>query len=140
MEKLNTAFQEKKVSLKLNLGLKSVNIIKMSEEKDDLMSIKVSKFNNTKENWHEFDLQFQVIANSRGNDGFIDGTDTPPNKTMIEIIAEDTGDELKAKKVKLKARTANKKCYRDLIMSTDRILLNIVENATSNKFTKGDLR
>ena len=26
----------------------------MSDDKDDLRSIKVYKFNNTKENWHEF--------------------------------------------------------------------------------------
>ena len=38
----------------------------MDEEKDDLKSIKVYKFNNTKENWHEFALKFRVIADSRG--------------------------------------------------------------------------
>ena len=36
----------------------------MSEEKDDLKSIKVYKFNNTKENWHEFALKFRVIADT----------------------------------------------------------------------------
>ena len=30
----------------------------MSEDKDDLKSIKVYKFNNTKEGWHEFALKF----------------------------------------------------------------------------------
>ena len=35
---------------------------------------------------------------------------------------------------------ANKKGYRDLAMSTEGISLNIVENATSDKFSKGDLR
>ena len=80
MDKLSTAYQEKKASLKLNQGLKSVNIIKMSDEKDDLKSIKVYKFNNTKENWHEFALKFRVIADSRGYDGIIDGTVTPPDK------------------------------------------------------------
>ena len=141
MDKLNTAYQEKKVSSKLNLGLTSVDIIKMSEEKDDLKSIKVYKFNNTKENWHEFALKFRVIADSRGYDSIIDGTDTPPDKKeMIEILAEDKGDELMAKKDKLKNRAANKKGSRDLVMSTDGISLNIVENATSDKLTKGDLR
>ena len=80
MDKLSTAYQEKKASLKLNQGLKSVNIIKMSDEKDDLKSIKVYKFNNTKENWHEFALKFRVIADSRGYDGIIDGTVTPPDE------------------------------------------------------------
>ena len=61
MDKLSTAYQEKKASLKSNQGLRSVNIIKMSDERDDLKSIKVYKFNNTKENWHEFALKFRVM-------------------------------------------------------------------------------
>ena len=74
---MSTAYQEKKPKLKLNQGLKSVNIIKMSDEKDDLRSIKVYKFNNTRENWHTFALKFRVIADSRGYEGIIDGTVTP---------------------------------------------------------------
>ena len=141
MDKLSTAYQEKKESLKLNQGLKIVNIIKMSDEKDDLKSIKVYKFNNTKGNWHEFALKFRVIADSRGYDGIIDGTVTPPDeKEKIEILADNKGDVLKTKKDKLAARAANKKGYRDLVMSTDGISLNIVENATLDKLTKGDLR
>ena len=35
---------------------------------------------------------------------------------------------------------ANKKGYRDLVMSKEGISLNIVENATSDKLSKGDLR
>ena len=35
---------------------------------------------------------------------------------------------------------ANKKGYRDLVMSTEGISLNIVENTTSDKSSKGDLR
>ena len=120
MEKLSTAYQEKKASLKLNQGLKSVNLIKLSDEKDDLRIIKVYKFNNTKENWHEFALKFRVIADSRGYDGIIDWTVTPPDKrTKIEILADDNGDVLKTKKDKLAARAANKKGYSDLVMSTD---------------------
>ena len=113
----------------------------MSEEKDDLKSIKVYKFNNIKENWHEFALKFRVIASSRGYDGIIDGSDTPPDeKEVIEILVDDKGEVLQAKKDKLKTRTANKKGYRDLVMSTEGISLNIVENATSDKLTKGDLK
>ena len=37
-------------------------------------------------------------------------------------------------------RAANKKGYRDVVMSTDGISLNIVENSTSDKLSKGDLR
>ena len=53
---------------------------------------------------------------------------------------DDKGEVLQAKKDKLKTRTANKKGYRDLVMSTEGISLNIVENATSDKLTKGDLK
>ena len=141
MDKLITAYHEKKVRVKLKLGLKSVDIIKMSEEKDDLKSIKVCKCHNTKENWHEFVLKFRFIADSRGYYGIIDGTETPPDeKEVIEILADDKGDVLKAKKDKLTAIGANKKGYRDLVMSTQGISLNILENATSDKLTKGDLK
>ena len=113
----------------------------MSNEKDDLKSIKVYKFNNTKENWHEFALEFRVIADCRGYDSIIDGTVAPPDeKEKIEILADNKGEVLKTKNNKLAARAANKKDYRDLVMSTHGISLSIVENATSNKLTKGDLR
>ena len=113
----------------------------MSEDKDDLKSIKVYKFNNTKENWHEFALKFRVIADTRGYYGIIDGTMVPPDKQVtITVTAEDKGDALKEKKDKLKARAANKMGYRDLVMSTEGISLNIVENAVSDELTKGDLK
>ena len=51
----------------------------MSEENDDLKSIKVYKFSNTKENWHEFALKFRVIAVIRGYYGVIDGSMSPPD-------------------------------------------------------------
>ena len=44
------------------------------------------------------------------------------------------------KREKLEARAANKMGYRDLVMSTVGILLNIVENAVSEELTKGDLK
>ena len=141
MDKLNAVYKKKNLSLKSNLRLKSVHIVKMDEEKYDLKGIKVYKFNNMKENWHEFAPKFRVIADSRGYDGIIDGTETPPDeKEIIEILGDDKGDVLKTKKDKLKARTANKKGYRDLVMSTKGISLNNVENATSDKLTKGDLK
>ena len=88
----------------------------MDEEKDDLKSIKVYKFNNTKESWHEFALQSRVIADSRGYDGIIDGSVSPPDeKETIEITTEDKGDVLKVKKDKLKAKAANKKRYGTLL-------------------------
>ena len=141
MDKSNTAYQEKKVNLKLKIGLKSEDIIKMSKEKDGLRSIKLYKFNNMNENWHEFALKFRVIADSRAYYGIIDGSETPPDeKEVIEILPDDEGDVLKAKKGKLTARAANKKGYRDLLMPTGGISLNIVENATSDKLTKGDFK
>ena len=64
----------------------------------------------------------------------------PPNKQeSITVTTEDKGDALKEKKDKLKARAANKMGYRDLVMSTEGISLNIVENAISDELTKGDL-
>ena len=41
---------------------------------------------------------------------------------------------------KLKARAANKMGYRDLVMSTEGISINIVENTISDELTKGDLK
>ena len=106
-----------------------------------MKSIKVYKFKNTKENWHEFALKFRVIADSRGYYGVIDGTiSAPDEKQTITVTTEDKGDVLKAKKDKLKARAANKLGYRDLVMSTEGISLNIVENAISEELTKGDLK
>ena len=113
----------------------------MSEEKDNLKSIKVYKFNNTKENWHEFALKFIVIADTRGYCGIIDGTMVPPDEQItITVTKEDKGEVLKKKKEKLKNRTANKMGYRDLVMSNEGISLNIVENAVSKELTKGDLK
>ena len=112
----------------------------MSEKRDDLKSIKVYKFNNTKENWHEFALKFRVIADSRGYYGVIDGSMSPPDEQeTIRVITEDKGVVLDAKKAKLKARAASKMGYRDLVMSTEGTL-NIVENAISDELTKGDLK
>ena len=66
---------------------------------------------------------------------------TPPDeKENLEILEKDNADKKKAKKEKLTARMANKRGYRDLVMSTEGISLNIVENATSDKLNKGDLR
>ena len=113
----------------------------MSEEKDDLKSNKVYKFNNTKENWHEFALKFRVIADTRGYYGVIYGKLTPPDEQEeIIVTTEDKGNVLKEKKDKLRARAANKMGYRDLVMSTDGISLNIVENAISDELPKGDLK
>ena len=140
-EKLKTAYQRKKRSLSLNRRVKRVHITSMSDEKDDLKSIKVYKFDNTKENWHEFALKFRVIADTRDYWGIIDGSVVPPDElAIITVTAEDTGEVLKEKKEKLKARKANKMGYRDLVMSTQGISLTIVENAVSEELTKGDMK
>ena len=52
----------------------------MSEEKDGLKSIKVYRFNNTKESWHDFALKFGVIADYRGYSDIIEGIVTPPHE------------------------------------------------------------
>ena len=113
----------------------------MSDEKDDLKSIKVYKFDNTKEKWHEFALKFRVIADTRGYRGIIDGTVIPPDEmAVVTITAEDTGEELEEKKNLLKARKANKVGYRDLVMSTEGISFTIVQNAASEELPSGDLK
>ena len=113
----------------------------MSEEKDDLKSIKVYKFDNTKEKWHEFALKFRVIADTRDYLGIVNGTVVPPDEqAVITITAEDTDAVLKEKKELLKARKANKVGYRDLVMSTDGISSTIVENAVSEELPSGDLK
>ena len=99
VDKLNTAYQRKKQSYNINLRLKSAHIIKMSEEKDDLKSIKDYKFNNIKENFHEFALKFRVIADSKGYYGVIDGSMSPPDKQeTITVTTEDKGGVLKEKR------------------------------------------
>ena len=95
-EKLKTAYQRKKRSLSLNRRLIRVHITSMSEEKDDLKSIKVYKFDNTKENWNEFALKFRVTADTRDYWGIFNGSVVPPDKlASITVTAEDTGGALK---------------------------------------------
>ena len=82
----------------------------MSEEKDGLKSIKVCKFNNMKESWHEFALKFRVIAADRGYDDIIEGIVMPlDEKESLEILDNDDAAVKKAKKEKQLARAANKK-------------------------------
>ena len=113
----------------------------MSEEKDGLKSIKVYRFNNKNKNWHEFILKFGVIADDRSYSDIIEGIVTPPDeKENLEILKKDEAETKKSKKEKRLARAANKKGFRDLVMSTDGISLNIVQNAVSDKLTRGDLK
>ena len=94
-----------------------------------------------KEGWHEFALKFRVIADSRGYDNIIEGKETLPDKKEdLEILDEDVTAVKKSKKEKHLTRAANKKGYRDLEMSTEGISLNIVENSTSDKLMKGNLK
>ena len=73
----------------------------MSEEKDGLKSIMVYRFNNTKENWHEFALKFKVIADDRGYNDIIEGIVTPPDeKEDLEILEKDDAKTKKSKKEK----------------------------------------
>ena len=59
----------------------------MSEDKDDLMSIKIYKFNNMKEGWHEFAFKFRVIADSRGYDDIIEGTETHSESSTTPFLS-----------------------------------------------------
>ena len=100
-DKLKTAYQRKKRSLSLNRRAKRVHIASMSDEKDDLKSIKVYKFDNTKEKWHEFALKFRVIADTRDYWGIIDRSVVPPDElAIITVTAEDADEALKEKKKK----------------------------------------
>ena len=113
----------------------------MSEEKDGLKSIKMYKFNNTKESWHEFALKLSVIADDRGYDDIIEGIVTPPDeKQDLEILDKDDAAVKKSKKEKPLASAVNKKGFRDLVMSTEGISLNTVENSVSDKLMRGDLK
>ena len=113
----------------------------MSEEKGGQKSIKVYKFNNTKESWHEFALKFRVIADDRGYDDIIEGIVTPPDEEeVLEILEKDAAEVEKAKKEKQLARAVNKKGFRDLVMSSEGILLYIVGNSVSGKLMRGDLK
>ena len=65
----------------------------------------------------------------------------PPDElAVVTVTTEDTGEALKEKKDKLKARNANKIGYRDLVMSTEGISLTSVENAVSEELPSGDLK
>ena len=98
-DKLKTAYQKNKRSLNLNRRVTRDNIKSMSEENDDLKNIKVSKFDNTKENWNEFTLKFRVIADTRDYRVIMDGSVVPPDKlAVITISSEDTGAVLKEKR------------------------------------------
>ena len=82
----------------------------MSEEKNSLKLIKVYKFNNTKESWHEFALKRRVIADDRGYDDIIEGIGMPPDeKEDLEILDKDNAEVKKAKQEKQLARAASKK-------------------------------
>ena len=82
-----------------------------------------------------------MITDSRCYEEIIDGTkDTSDEKEDLEKLEEDGAEKQKAKREKLVARMANKKSYRDMVMSTEGISLNSVENVTSDKLSNRDLR
>ena len=82
-----------------------------------------------------------MITDGRGHDDIIEGIETPPDeKEDLEILDKDDAAVKKFKKEKLLARSANKKGFRDLVMSTEGISLNIVENSVSGKLTRRELK
>ena len=112
----------------------------MSDDKDGLKSIKVYKFDNTKESWHEFALKFRVIADSRGYEDIIDGTKNPLTRRKTLKYFQKMMQRCRRQKGKVGSQNGQQKGYRDLVMTTEGISLNRVENATSDKLSKGDLR
>ena len=64
----------------------------------------------------------------------------PDEQETFTATTEDNGVILDSTKANLKARAANKMGYRDIVMSTEGISLNIVESAISDELTKGDLK
>ena len=52
----------------------------MSDDTDDLKSIKVYKLHNTKEGLYDFALKFRVIPDLRGYNDIFEGTATPPGE------------------------------------------------------------
>ena len=90
-DKLKTAYQREKRSLNLNRRVKRDYITSMSEVKDDLKNIKVYKFTNTKEDWHEFALTFRVIADTRDYWGIMAFPYPPdPGEHIVERSATPT--------------------------------------------------
>ena len=86
-------------------------------------------------------MKFRVIADYRGYDDIISGKEIAPSeKEYLEIMDEDEELIKKSKKAKQSARTANRKGFRYLVMATDGISLNIVQNSSSDKLSKGDLK
>ena len=82
-----------------------------------------------------------MIADDRGYDDIIEGKEAAPDeKENLEILEAELAPVKKSKKGKQVARAANKKGFRYLVMSTEGISLNIVENSTSDKLMKGDLK
>ena len=82
-----------------------------------------------------------MIADDKGYDDIIEGIVTPPDeKEDLEILDKDDAAVKKSKKEMQLARAANKKGFRDLVMSTEGFSLNIVENSTSGKLMGGGLK
>ena len=99
----------------------------MSEEKDDLKSFKVYKFNNTKGSWHDFTLKFRVIADYREYDDIIEGKVTPPDeKENLEILEKDNAETKKSMKEKswqeLQTRKVSETWYCQLKVSRSTLL------------------
>ena len=61
-------------------------------------------------------------------------------KEDLEITDKDDAAVFQSKKDRQITSAANKKGYRDLVMSTEGISLNMVENSFSDKLTKADLK
>ena len=93
----------------------------MEDHQGDFKLIKVIKFNNRKEAWTEFALQFEAMADERGYDEFCEGTVNVPRDT--HMTGGEVSDQIKA---------ANKRGYRDLILATKDTFLTMATNAKTD--------
>ena len=65
----------------------------MDESQHEIKSIKVVKFNNKKEHQAEFSLKFKAIADERGYDGSLNGSDAVPAEN-VTLANNDEGKEM----------------------------------------------
>ena len=101
-----------------------------------LKSIHVVAFSNHRDDWYEFCNKFMAVAEDRGYEMILDGTEVaPPDDVDIEDVDD---EEQRADMQRL--RKANKQAYRDLILATTSTSLMLVTEAKTQQHPGGDAR
>ena len=100
----------------------------MEDHRGDFKSTRVIKFSIRKEDWTEVALKFKATADERGYDETLEVTRNVPRDTDM------TGGEENAQ-----IKAANKRGYRDLILTTKDTSLTMVTNAKKDELPKEDL-